>query len=93
MLMLEVKHAHVPLCKPTYMKQHIGQRIREAREERGLTQGDVGKAAGVSASAVSQWESGDVKGLKPENLLAAAKKLNRTVEYLVHGREIGRAHV
>lgn len=68
------------------MAQHIGQRIKEAREAAGFTQGELGKAAGVSASAVSQWENGDVKGLKPENLLAVAKKLSLALDYLVHGK-------
>lgn len=64
----------------------MGQRIRKAREEAGLTQDDLGKASGVTGSAVSQWEKGDVKGIKPENLLAMAKAVRRNLEYLVHGR-------
>jgi transcriptional regulator with XRE-family HTH domain len=32
---------------------------RRLREQAGLTQGEVGAAVGVRASAVARWESGD----------------------------------
>lgn len=68
------------------MGKHIGDRIREAREALGYTQGDLAKKSGITASAVSQWEKGDVKNIKPENLLLIAKALDRNIEYLVHGK-------
>ncbi len=36
----------------------IGSRIAAARTARGLSQDDLGSAAGVSRSAVAQWETG-----------------------------------
>lgn len=36
----------------------LGNRIREARELRGITQDELGAACGVSRNAVSLWESG-----------------------------------
>ncbi|WP_022949550.1 XRE family transcriptional regulator [Methylohalobius crimeensis] len=63
----------------------IGERIKQARAAKGISQQALGNAVGVSRAAVSQWESGDSKGLKPENLLAVSKTLGVTVEWLVHG--------
>ncbi len=43
----------------------IGARIRVARKARGMTQGDLAEAVGVSRSAVAQWETdraGQVRG-------------------------------
>ena len=36
----------------------IGKNIKKMREERNLTQADLGKIAGVSDKAVSTWENG-----------------------------------
>lgn len=36
----------------------IGESIRKLREENGLTQDQLGRIAGVSSMAVSQWENG-----------------------------------
>lgn len=37
----------------------LGQKIADARKMRGLTQGDLAKAVGVTAQAVSKWERGN----------------------------------
>lgn len=50
----------------------IGGRLRHAREQRHLTQRDVAVACNVSPQAVSAWERGDTKQLRPENLFAVA---------------------
>jgi len=38
---------------------NIGTFLRQARKEKGLTQGNVADALGVSAQAVSKWERGE----------------------------------
>lgn len=63
----------------------LGDRIRSAREARGWTQPDLGKAVGVSKSAVSQWEKGAVQNLKLGNLFAVADVLGKDVTELVFG--------
>lgn len=35
----------------------VGDGIRELRENAGMTQAELGKVAGVSSNAVSQWEN------------------------------------
>lgn len=86
MLDIRIKHA----CPSTAvacrtMGTTLGQRIREAREARGWSQLRLGESVGVSRAAVSQWESGESKGLRPENLVAAARALAVNVEWLVTG--------
>jgi len=63
----------------------IGSRIREARERYHITQAALAKKVGVSRISVTQWESGSTKGLKPRNLLAAARVLGVDVNWLVYG--------
>lgn len=63
----------------------IGKRIREARTDRGLTQTAVAQVLGISRAAISQWESGSSKGLKPENLLRLCRLLNLRPDWVVFG--------
>ena len=86
MLDIRIKHAcpgTAVACRT--MGTTLGQRIREAREARGWSQLRLGESVGVSRAAVSQWESGESKGLRPENLVAAARALAVNVEWLVTG--------
>ena len=39
----------------------IGERIKSARKQCGLSQADLGKAVGRSQSAVAEWETGDTE--------------------------------
>lgn len=66
----------------------IGEQIAKYRKAAGLTQEELGKAAGVSTQAVSRWECG---GAPDVTLLPAiADKLHVTVDALF-GRESGPA--
>ena len=66
----------------------IGEQIAKYRKAAGLTQEELGKAAGVSTQAVSRWECG---GAPDVTLLPAiADKLRVTVDALF-GRERGPA--
>lgn len=66
----------------------IGERIKARRIELTLSQKELGKRTKVSRAAVSQWENGDTKGLRPDNLLAAARALGVSVEWLVTGTHV-----
>ena len=63
-----------------------GERIRNARRERGLTQDELAVAVGVSRSAVAQWETGRA-GQLSANLSRIASALGVGVEYLLHGHD------
>ncbi len=69
----------------------IGDRIRRLRQARGERLTDLGAAAGLSASAVHQWESGTTKGLRPANLIAVADHYNVSIRWLVTG--VGPQHL
>lgn len=64
----------------------FGSRVRQARLARGMTQKDLGKHCGISRSAVSQWESGDTKGMDGAHLVAAANALHVSVDWLLDGK-------
>ena len=55
----------------------IGQKIREARIAKGMTQADLGKLIGLQKSAIAKYESGRVVNIKRSTLqkLAAALDL------------------
>lgn len=61
----------------------LHDRIKAARDNVGMTQADLGHAVGVSRGAVTQWESGQTKDLRIENLFAVAQALKITLEELV----------
>ncbi|WP_146672377.1 helix-turn-helix domain-containing protein, partial [Escherichia coli] len=52
----------------------LGQRIRERRKQVGLSQNDLSKAAGVSGSSISLWES-DHTAPRGQNLHRLAEVL------------------
>lgn len=75
------------VVKLAYMASSIGDRIKESRIEENRTQQEVADAAGVSRSAVSQWENGDTKELKPTHLFEIAAYLKRNPRWLATGQE------
>ena len=54
----------------------IGQKIKKARLERGLTQQELGSIVGVQKSAIAKYESGRVVNIKRSTLQKIAKALN-----------------
>ncbi len=70
------------------MKDVFAIRFREERERAGLTQEDIATVCRnrsgepLSSSAVAQWEQPD--GTRPgyENLVAAARRINTSIDYL-----------
>lgn len=54
----------------------IGQKIKKARLERGLTQQELGDIVGVQKSAIAKYESGRVVNIKRSTLQKIASALN-----------------
>ena len=54
----------------------IGQRIKKARLERGLTQQELGDIVGVQKSAIAKYENGRVVNIKRSTLQKIASALN-----------------
>ena len=65
---------------------NIGDRLRTARRDRGLTQDQLADQIGVSRSAVAQWETGRA-GQVTGNLSRIAEVLDTNVEFLMLGTD------
>lgn len=64
----------------------IGNRIKRVRVSKGIAVATIAAAAGVTRQAVHAWESGDSKSLKGANLLAVARALDVSAEWLSSGK-------
>ena len=54
----------------------VGQKIKTARLEKGLTQEELGKIVGLQKSAIAKYESGRVVNIKRSTLQKLAKALD-----------------
>jgi transcriptional regulator with XRE-family HTH domain len=85
MLNPQVKDA-VPLVSyADWAMETMGDRIRQLRGARGMTQEQFGKLVGVSKSAVSQWEDGSTKNIKLSTFLLVLEVLHTDANYLIWG--------
>ena len=69
------------------MKMKLGEKIKEARKQCGLSQEQLAEKMAVSRSAVAKWEANN--GLPDvDNLKALAQLLNVSVDYLLDDGEV-----
>lgn len=61
----------------------LGQRVAQAREERGISQGKLGELVGLERTAVNRAESGDRK-LTMTEMVAIAEALERPLGFFVN---------
>lgn len=59
----------------------VGSRLRELREKKGLSPGDIGKALDISRTAYTKYENGETA--HPRKLDELAKMFNVSVDYLL----------
>lgn len=64
----------------------IGQRIKDVRTKKKISVKVIADAAGVSRQAVYAWESGNSSELRGSNLVAVARVLDVSVEWLDKGK-------
>jgi len=57
--------------------------IHTRRLQIGKTLEDIGKEVGVSKSTALRWETGEIRDMRQGKLLALAKALETTPEYLM----------
>jgi transcriptional regulator with XRE-family HTH domain len=63
----------------------VGDRIRTLRKAKGLNQEQLAKLCGVSAQAVSMWESGTTTNIKMDPLFKLLRALGTDLAYLAYG--------
>ena len=54
----------------------LGQKIKQARLQKGLTQEELGKIVGLQKSAIAKYENGRVVNIKRSTLQQLAKALD-----------------
>lgn len=67
---------------------NTGQRIKQLRNQKGLSQEELGAMIGVKKAAIHKYESGIVVNLKRSTLLDLAKALDTTPSYLMGVDEV-----
>ena len=82
-----ITQGELPAANIADMRETLGERIRRLRRQQGFTQKELAEAVGVSRTAVTLWERGDVAELKGPNLLRASRALEVTPTYLETGRD------
>lgn len=65
----------------------LGQRVRELREAKEMSQEDLAQAIGKRLLAVSQIERGKTENPRADTVSGLAEALGTTVDYLLHGEE------
>lgn len=91
MLNVQVKDAAPVSLYAGPCMETMGERIRQLRKARGLTQEGLAKLTGVTKGAVSQWEDGSTKNLKLATFLRVCEVLVTDPEYLIWGDDRGGA--
>jgi DNA-binding transcriptional regulator YiaG len=91
MLNLGIKDAVQTVPYAQLHMETMGDRIRQLRKARNLTQEEFAKSVGVTKSAVSQWEDGSTKNLKLDTFLRVLETLGTDAEFLIFGPDRGGA--
>lgn len=65
----------------------MARKIRELRQDRGLTLEQVATVVGVGKSTVRKWETGMIANMKRDKIAALAKALGTTPAYLMGWEE------
>lgn len=75
---IDLDSGHVPA-------RHIGRRIRDAREDAGLSQAELGTATGIGGRTIQRYERGDVQVKRPA-LVAIALATGAPLTWLETGQ-------
>ena len=69
------------------MESGMAQRIKELRQERGMTLEQVADIVGVGKSTVRKWETGMIANMRRDKIATLAKALGTTPAYLMGWKE------
>ena len=62
---------------------NMGERIKQLRQEKGLTQEELGKYIGVKKAAIMKYEKGNVKNMKRSSIETLSNLFNVSPSYLM----------
>ncbi|MBR1984585.1 MAG: helix-turn-helix transcriptional regulator [Clostridia bacterium] len=60
----------------------FGERLKELREEKGLSYRQLAKELGVSSSSINSWEK-EIRVASIDNLLTICKYFNVSSDYMI----------
>lgn len=69
------------------MEKGMAQRIKDLRQEKGLTLEQVAEVVGVGKSTVRKWETGMIANMRRDKIADLAKALGTTPAYLMGWKE------
>lgn len=69
------------------MEEGMAKRIKELRQEKGLTLEQVADVVGVGKSTVRKWETGMIANMRRDKIGVLAKALGTTPAYLMGWEE------
>lgn len=69
------------------MERTVGERIRQTREAYGMSQAELARRVGISATSMYQMEAGIIADPKGSRILAIARVLRTTTDFLLGGEE------
>ena len=69
------------------MSEGMAQRIKQLRQDRGLTLEQVAEVVGVGKSTVRKWETGMIANMRRDKIADLAKALETTPAYLMGWKE------
>ena len=61
----------------------VGEKIKNRREELGLTISELAEKIGVSEKTLSRWESGNIANVRQDKALKIAQALDVSLSWLV----------
>ncbi|MDY5985654.1 MAG: helix-turn-helix transcriptional regulator [Lachnoclostridium sp.] len=69
------------------MEEGMAKRIKDLRQEKGLTLEQVADVVGVGKSTVRKWETGMIANMRRDKIADLAKALGTTPAYLMGWEE------
>ena len=65
--------------------ENWNNRLRSAREARGLTRAALAELCGKTSGVIQDWETGRIKSLQTANAVLVASKLGIDLQWLING--------
>lgn len=66
----------------------MGTRLKEIREEKGMTQEELEKKSGISRQTISAIENGKTNNVKSGTLMALANALDSTIDAIFFDKAV-----